>query len=131
MLRAVIAAAMVALLGACGGSLAGSPCAGGPSFAPFDAAPPHAAAVVEPADGPADGVLAWYQRALRRTELPGTGCPFYPSCSVFARRALDRWGALGFVLIADRLLVREHPLAGDAYPVHCDDQRALWDDPVP
>jgi putative component of membrane protein insertase Oxa1/YidC/SpoIIIJ protein YidD len=131
-------------LGACGGARLESPCTAGPAFAPFDlhltparrapdADDDASAAEGGAARGVADGLVGWYQRLLRRPELPGAGCPFYPSCSVFARRALDRWGVFALVLIADRLFVREHPWAGASYPVHCDPdhQRGLWDDPVP
>jgi putative component of membrane protein insertase Oxa1/YidC/SpoIIIJ protein YidD len=135
LVRAGVVAATLALGAACGAPLGESPCAAGPRFARWEPrrAPHDDGGTDDGGDsrGAADGLIAWYQRALRRPELPGTGCPFYPSCSAFARQALDRWGVLGFVLIADRLFVREHPLAGASYPVHCDEQRALWDDPVP
>jgi len=145
-----LAAALLLGVVACAGARAESPCAGGPSFGPFDA---HGRSSLRDRDGDragddgddsrgddsrghdargaADGLIAWYQRALRRPEMPDTGCPFYPSCSTFARRALDRWGVLAFVLIADRLFVREHPWAAASYPVHCAERRALMDDPVP
>jgi hypothetical protein len=44
---------------------------------------------------------------------------------------VQRYGVLGLVLVIDRLIVREHPLAAPSYPVYCDGGEARLDDPVP
>jgi len=96
----------------------GSPCTASPAFAPFDdrpAAPPDAPA----ADGLLDAIIAWYQTDGRAATPPGIGCPFAPTCSVYARTALRRYGPLAVILIVDRLIVREHPIAGAYYPWVC------------
>jgi putative component of membrane protein insertase Oxa1/YidC/SpoIIIJ protein YidD len=99
----------------------GSPCTAPRAFAPFDdrpaaeTAPPDAAAT----DGLVDAIIAWYQADGRAPSLPGVGCPFAPTCSVYARTALRRYGPLAVILIVDRLIVREHPIAGAYYPAIC------------
>jgi len=70
-------------------------------------------------DGILDGLVAWYQAHARARTLPGTGCPFAPTCSAYARTALRRYGPLGVILIFDRLFVREHAVAGAYYPTIC------------
>jgi putative component of membrane protein insertase Oxa1/YidC/SpoIIIJ protein YidD len=99
----------------------GAPCAGPRAFAPFDERPaspvdrPHAS---EPT-GMLDAIVGWYQRQGRARMPPGVGCPFAPTCSVYAREALRRYGPLAIVLIVDRLIVREHAAAGAYYPTIC------------
>jgi len=66
-----------------------------------------------------DALVAWYQRDGRAPSMPGVGCPFAPTCSVYARTALRRYGPLAVILIVDRLIVREHPIAGAYYPAIC------------
>lgn len=108
----------------------GSHCAGEPSFAPFDdrrpatsdASAPAAASGASdaaPPDGLLDAFVAWYQQHGRARTLPGTGCPFAPTCSAYARAALRRYGPLAVILIVDRLFVREHAVAGAYYPTIC------------
>jgi len=69
-------------------------------------------------DGILDALVAWYQHGGART-LPGVGCPFAPTCSAYARTALRRYGPVGLILIVDRLIVREHAVAGAYYPTIC------------
>ncbi len=86
------------------------------------------------AAGISDGLLALYQHHLRRPTLPGQGCRLRPTCSVFARQALQQWHIFGFVLVADRLFVREHPFMDSAYIPECALGRANdggLHDPVP
>jgi len=117
-LRAVALVAVVATI-ACRPSIrVGSPCAGPPAFAPFDDHHPAPRAITEP-DGILDAIVAWYQHHGRAHALPGVGCPFAPTCSAYARTALHRYGPLAVILIVDRLLVREHDVAGAYYPAIC------------
>jgi putative component of membrane protein insertase Oxa1/YidC/SpoIIIJ protein YidD len=101
----------------------GAPCEVPRAFAPFDQpralAPAHAADGADGADGVLDAVVAWYQDHARAPALPAAGCPFAPTCSVYAREALHRYGPLGMILIVDRLFVREHPGAAGYYPTTC------------
>lgn len=107
----------------------GAPCATAPAFAPFD---DHHPAVREAApDGLLDALVAWYQHAGRTRELPGGGCPFAPTCSAYARAALQRYGPLAVILIVDRLIVREHPIAGAYYPAVCVGRTTRLADGVP
>jgi putative component of membrane protein insertase Oxa1/YidC/SpoIIIJ protein YidD len=78
-----------------------------------------------------DGLVAWYQAHGRAPTLPGAGCPFTPTCSVYAREALARYGPLGLVLIADRLIVREHVFAPAYYPITCTSGTTRIADAVP
>jgi putative component of membrane protein insertase Oxa1/YidC/SpoIIIJ protein YidD len=96
----------------------GAPCGSSQAFLPFDvpAATPPAA---EAPHGVLEALVAWYQRDGRAPEMPGVGCPFAPTCSVYARTALRRYGPVAVVLIVDRLIVREHLIAGDYYPTRC------------
>ena len=98
----------------------GAPCAGPLPFSPFDERP-VAEASREPApdDGWLDAIVAWYQDHGRARTPPGVGCPFAPTCSVYAREAVRRYGPLGVILIVDRLFVREHAVAGAYYPTIC------------
>jgi putative component of membrane protein insertase Oxa1/YidC/SpoIIIJ protein YidD len=130
MRRAALVAA-VAVATACSAPSRPSPCEPAPAFAPWDAVAPASEHRVDPPEGAADGLLAIYQRHLRRPALPGEGCPFHPSCSVFAREAVHRWGVLGLILIVDRLIIREHARASASYPPICRGGRTRWHDPVP
>lgn len=42
-------------------------------------------------------------------------CRFYPSCSDYAREAVEKWGVLRGVGIMARRLVRCHPLGGHGF----------------
>jgi putative component of membrane protein insertase Oxa1/YidC/SpoIIIJ protein YidD len=60
-------------------------------------------------------------------------CPFHPSCSVFALRAIEQFGAVeGSLMAADRLLrcnpwaFRKYPLSGDGYLGDPVEANALW-----
>lgn len=103
----------------------GAHCTSERPFAPFDVARSTAvssgvdAADAGGPDGILDGLVAWYQAHARARTLPGTGCPFAPTCSAYARTALRRYGPLGVILIFDRLFVREHAVAGAYYPTIC------------
>jgi putative component of membrane protein insertase Oxa1/YidC/SpoIIIJ protein YidD len=107
----------------------GSPCAVSPGFAPFDA-PRRSPASAAP-DGVLDTLVTWYQDHGRARSLPGVGCPFAPTCSAYARTALARYGPLAIVLIVDRLIVREHEVAGAYYPAVCVDHTTRLSDDVP
>jgi len=48
-----------------------------------------------------------YQYALR--PMMGANCRFYPSCSDYAREAIERHGALNGSWLATRRLCRCHP----------------------
>jgi len=51
--------------------------------------------------------LRVYQYLLR--PMLGANCRFYPSCSDYAREAINRHGALGGTWLAARRLSRCHP----------------------
>lgn len=59
-------------------------------------------------------VLRGYQYAIR--PLLGANCRFYPSCSDYAREAIDRHGAAKGCWLAMRRVVRCHPY----HPGGCD-----------
>jgi uncharacterized protein len=59
-------------------------------------------------------VLRGYQYAIR--PLLGANCRFYPSCSDYAREAIDRHGAAKGCWLAMRRIVRCHPY----HPGGCD-----------
>jgi putative membrane protein insertion efficiency factor len=62
------------------------------------------------------GVLRGYQYALR--PLLGANCRFYPSCSDYAREAIERHGAFRGVWLTAQRLARCHPYhAGGHDPV--------------
>ena len=52
-------------------------------------------------------MLRGYQYAIR--PLLGANCRFYPSCSDYAREAIERHGALKGPWLALRRVVRCHP----------------------
>jgi uncharacterized protein len=53
------------------------------------------------------GALSAYRYLFR--PLLGPNCRFYPSCSEFAREAIERYGALRGAGLALRRLARCHP----------------------
>jgi hypothetical protein len=59
------------------------------------------------------GLLRAYQYALR--PLLGANCRFYPSCSDYAREAIERHGAARGVWLATRRLARCHPYHSGGY----------------
>jgi putative membrane protein insertion efficiency factor len=59
------------------------------------------------------GLLRGYQYALR--PLLGANCRFYPSCSDYAREAIERHGAVRGVWLAMRRLARCHPYHAGGY----------------
>ena len=61
-------------------------------------------------------LLRFYQLAI--SPYLGQNCRFYPSCSNYAREAIDRHGAAAGVLLAARRLCKCHPWhAGGVDPV--------------
>ena len=119
------------VLAACGPiAKVGAPCKTARAFAPFDeAAQPTPRAL--PPSGVLDAALAAYQSGGRAPEMPGTGCPFAPTCSSYARGALEHYGAAGVFLVIDRLLVRAHLAAGAYYPTICIEHTMRLSDAVP
>jgi len=125
-------AAIALVLAACSrGAVPGSPCGPGRAFTPWDAPPAGEHDGAEPATTSAGVMIGVYQKYLRRPSLPDEGCPFEPTCSVYAQGAMGAYGAAGLLLVFDRLLIREHPLAGINYQETCVDGRWRWRDPVP
>ena len=59
------------------------------------------------------GLLRGYQYALRPSL--GANCRFYPSCSDYAREAIERHGAVRGVWLAMRRLARCHPYHAGGY----------------
>jgi putative component of membrane protein insertase Oxa1/YidC/SpoIIIJ protein YidD len=133
-IRAGLAATSLVLVSACshGAHVPGSPCSAGPGFEPWDApAVPTSDDAPETDPGGAGTLVGVYQAHLRRPSLPTEDCPFEPTCSVFAQRAIAAHGAPGILLVVDRLLFREHPFAAINYEETCVDGRWRWRDPVP
>ena len=58
-------------------------------------------------------MLRGYQYAIR--PLLGANCRFYPSCSDYAREAIERHGAILGCWLAARRLLRCHPWGGHGY----------------
>jgi putative membrane protein insertion efficiency factor len=58
-------------------------------------------------------VLRAYQYAIR--PLLGANCRFYPSCSDYAREAIERHGAARGSWLATRRIVRCHPYHPGGY----------------
>jgi len=52
-------------------------------------------------------LIRGYQYALR--PMLGANCRFYPSCSDYAKEAVDRHGALRGLWLASRRILRCHP----------------------
>jgi len=52
-------------------------------------------------------LIRGYQYALR--PMLGANCRFYPSCSDYAKQAVDRHGALRGLWLASRRILRCHP----------------------
>lgn len=129
-MRALIVAAALGAASCHAPPRIGAPCAARPAFEPFDAPRPAASGRAH-AHGLLDTFLAWYQDHGRAPVLPRGGCPFTPTCSAYARRSVRRYGALGLVLILDRLLVREHVFAPAYYPIACVDHTTRLVDDVP
>jgi putative component of membrane protein insertase Oxa1/YidC/SpoIIIJ protein YidD len=138
-LRAIAIAAGIVAAACRPGVRAGSPCRGAPAFAPFDdhqaTDGPAASAGTErgadTSEGVLDALIAWYQHHGRAQELPGAGCSFAPTCSAYARAALQRYGPIAVILIVDRLIVREHQAAGAYYPPICVAHTTRLSDAVP
>ncbi|MEP6997599.1 MAG: membrane protein insertion efficiency factor YidD [Betaproteobacteria bacterium] len=59
------------------------------------------------------GLLRGYQYALR--PLLGANCRFYPSCSDYAREAIERHGAVRGAWLSARRLARCHPYHAGGY----------------
>ena len=59
------------------------------------------------------GLLRGYQYALR--PMLGANCRFYPSCSDYAREAIERHGAFRGAWLAARRLGRCHPYHAGGY----------------
>lgn len=59
------------------------------------------------------GVVRFYQRAV--SPFTPAACRFTPTCSEYARQALERHGALRGGGLALRRLVRCHPWGGHGY----------------
>ena len=59
------------------------------------------------------GLLRLYQYALR--PLLGANCRFYPSCSDYAREAIERHGAVRGFWLAARRVGRCHPYHAGGY----------------
>ena len=57
--------------------------------------------------------LRGYQYAIR--PLMGANCRFFPSCSDYAREAVERHGAAKGVWLAGRRLLRCHPYHPGGY----------------
>ena len=59
------------------------------------------------------GLLRGYQYAVR--PMLGANCRFYPSCSDYAREAIERHGAFRGVWLAGRRVARCHPYHAGGY----------------
>ncbi len=78
-----------------------------PARAGWDPPGWRAAPAAEPAQaGPAALPVRWAVDAYRATvsRVDGDRCPSHPTCSAYAREAVSRYGLLGVVLTAGRLV---------------------------
>ena len=89
------------------------------AFAPWDAARGAEANPDRAPGGLFAGLIGFYQRRMRPPKLPEQGCRLRPTCSAYGRQSLDRWRGLGVLLIADRLVVREHAFMTGSYLPTC------------
>ncbi len=55
------------------------------------------------------GLIALYQKTISPA-LPGPTCRFYPTCSMYAREAITKYGALRGSFMAVKRILRCHPL---------------------
>ena len=62
-------------------------------------------------------LLLWVLRAYQYTLRPllGANCRFHPSCSDYAREAIERYGAARGSWLAARRIVRCHPYHAGGY----------------
>ncbi|MDR2471192.1 MAG: membrane protein insertion efficiency factor YidD [Treponema sp.] len=58
-------------------------------------------------------VIWFYQQAISPYLRPR--CRYYPSCSAYAREAVQKYGALRGSLLALKRIMRCHPLRGGGY----------------
>lgn len=71
------------------------------------------------------GLIKFYQWTL--SPLLGPRCRFYPTCSEYAREAIERFGVMKGTWLAFRRLLRCHPLHPggiDLVPEHEVEQRS-------
>jgi putative component of membrane protein insertase Oxa1/YidC/SpoIIIJ protein YidD len=122
---APIAVALALAAGGCGvHSRPLLTCSAAQAFAPWDAAGPAPGVAgggprADRSGGLFTGLIGVYQRRMRAPREPGQGCRLRPTCSAYGRQSLERWGALGVLLIADRLVVREHAFMDGSYLPAC------------
>ncbi|WP_418828027.1 membrane protein insertion efficiency factor YidD [Paratractidigestivibacter sp.] len=57
--------------------------------------------------------VGFYQRRI--SPLLGARCIYYPTCSEYARQAIEKYGALKGTVLALRRILRCHPLHGGGY----------------
>jgi putative component of membrane protein insertase Oxa1/YidC/SpoIIIJ protein YidD len=73
-------------------------------------------------------MIAFYQRFVSPQDVPV--CNFVPSCSQFAREAINRYGIVEGTLMASERLQRCHQL-GDKHTYAIDDSTGRYIDRVP
>lgn len=61
----------------------------------------------------ADGALRLYQLVI--SPLLGANCRFYPTCSTYARQAIQKYGVVSGGWRALKRLCRCHPLCNGGY----------------
>ena len=59
------------------------------------------------------GVLRWYQYCI--SPLLGARCRFHPGCSMYARDAIEQYGAAKGCWLAFKRLIKCHPLHSGGY----------------
>ncbi len=59
------------------------------------------------------GIIGFYQRAV--TPITPATCRFQPTCSEYARQAVERHGGARGGWLAARRLLRCHPFGGQGY----------------